>query len=62
MCNPISKKNEPAEYIEKEIQKLKQYKINYYTGHCTGEFAFNILKNELNNEMNRISTAMIINM
>ena len=60
MCNPVSKKNESEIYIRNEIERLKEKNIVYYTGHCTGDYAFSLFKSELKNKINKISTGMII--
>lgn len=60
MCNPISKKNESEIFIKKEIVDLKKRNIIYYTGHCTGEFALTLFKNEIMDRVIKISTGMKI--
>ncbi|MDD7281082.1 MAG: MBL fold metallo-hydrolase [Erysipelotrichaceae bacterium] len=45
----------------KEIgNELKNYKTIYYTGHCTGEYAFDLLKEILGNQLVYMHSASII--
>ncbi|MGM9947988.1 MBL fold metallo-hydrolase [Floccifex sp.] len=41
--------------------ELKKHKCIYYTGHCTGDFAYKILKNQLQNQIHKLETGKIIN-
>jgi len=50
-----------GEYTEEEIEtirqtarELKNYKTRYYTGHCTGKPAFEIMKEILENQIEYI--------
>lgn len=60
MYNPISKKNENEKIINEEIIALKNRDIKYYTGHCTGELAFDLFKNEFGEKIKKINTGMKI--
>lgn len=60
MCNPVSQKNESLIHINDEINKLKMKNIRYYTGHCTGDFAFSIFKEAFKDNVKKLSTGMRI--
>lgn len=60
MCNPVNKKNEKEEIIREEIEAIKKYDTNLYTGHCTGSFAFGLFTEELGNKVHKLSTGMRI--
>ena len=42
---------EEIETIKQTAYELKQYKTKYYTGHCTGETAFEIMREILGNQI-----------
>lgn len=58
LCNPANKKNEDAAAVEKLGGKLAEYGIRYYTGHCTGDVSFNILKKAIGDRIEVLSTGM----
>lgn len=60
MCNPLSNKKESELFVKNEITKLNNKNITYYTGHCTGNFAFKLFKNEFGNSFNKLSSGMRI--
>lgn len=60
LFNPVSRKVEHADFISQIALKLKKYNMNYYTCHCTGQKAFQMLKKELNEQMHYLSTGEII--
>ena len=47
-----------SEQIVKLAQGLKATKTNFYTGHCTGEYAFNILKEQLGAQIEAIKSGL----
>lgn len=47
---------EPKEKVKEIAKELKSKNIILYTGHCTGEEAFNILKNEMKDSIKAIYT------
>lgn len=59
LTNPINGKKESDYYIKHQIGELKQRDATYYTGHCTGDFAFNLIKSEMKNQIQKLSTGMI---
>ena len=56
-----------SQYMDEDIQciqdiakDLKSRNSNYYTGHCTGEFAYSILKKYLNSQIHYMKTGSSI--
>ena len=49
-----------AELIRSTADALTEGNTVYYTGHCTGEYAFNCLKEILGDRLHRISGGMTI--
>ncbi len=47
-----------SEQIVKLAQGLKVTKTKFYTGHCTGEYAFNILKEQLGAQIEAIKSGL----
>ena len=45
---------EEIETIKQTAYELKKYKTKYYTGHCTGEMAFGIMKEILEEQIEYI--------
>ena len=60
LCNPSTKRHEDGKYLDHLAEKLKQLKINVYSGHCTGKFALNYLKEKLGNMCHEINTGIEI--
>ncbi len=58
LFNPLSRTNETISIIEETAEKLQGNDIRFYTGHCTGEFAYQILRNKLGERIQRLSTGM----
>jgi 7,8-dihydropterin-6-yl-methyl-4-(beta-D-ribofuranosyl)aminobenzene 5'-phosphate synthase len=58
--NPISKKNESPEYIEKLTLALGETNTLFYTGHCTGEDNFLDVKGWMGNKIQTLNTGEII--
>lgn len=57
-CDPISRKHESDENLQQFVNYFNNEKIQLYTGHCTGDYSFNFLKEKLGNKIQRISTGM----
>lgn len=57
-CNPVSKQNEDNKALDEFANYFSDKDIKLYTGHCTGEYAFNYLKKQLGNKIHQISTGM----
>jgi len=58
LFNPVSKINDSDEYLDYLINRLKDMDIIIYTGHCTGKYALNYMKNKLGNKIQEINTGM----
>ncbi len=61
LYNPITKRYESDDFIRELGKSLSKNRVsNYYTGHCTGEKAYQILKKELNSKIGDLKTGTII--
>jgi 7,8-dihydropterin-6-yl-methyl-4-(beta-D-ribofuranosyl)aminobenzene 5'-phosphate synthase len=60
MFNPMSKVTEEEVKIYETAEKLMGNNIMFYTGHCTGDVAFQILHNKLGERITQIATGMKI--
>ena len=49
--DPVLKRNQLIDLAK----KLKQYNTHYYTGHCTGEGQYLVMKEVLQNQLDEIS-------
>ena len=52
--------DEDIQCIQDIAKDLKSRNSNYYTGHCTGEFAYSILKKYLNSQIHYMKTGSSI--
>jgi 7,8-dihydropterin-6-yl-methyl-4-(beta-D-ribofuranosyl)aminobenzene 5'-phosphate synthase len=59
--NPINKKHESDENLQQFVDYFKNQDIQLYTGHCTGDYAFNFIKAQLGDKIHKISTGMQLN-
>ncbi|MGL5439271.1 MAG: MBL fold metallo-hydrolase [Filifactoraceae bacterium] len=59
---PSLKKSEDDKLIEAIGKELKNGKSYYFTGHCTGENAFRLLKDKLGERISHISTGLVISL
>jgi 7,8-dihydropterin-6-yl-methyl-4-(beta-D-ribofuranosyl)aminobenzene 5'-phosphate synthase len=57
--NPISKKNESRDYIEKLSDEMLGIDSVFYTGHCTGEANFNLMQEKLGVKIQTMKTGDI---
>ena len=48
-------------YLDSLINELKGLDITVYTGHCTGKFALDYMKEKLGNMIQEINTGMVLN-
>lgn len=55
LYNPVSKKTESNELVQKIAEQLKDSSTRYFTCHCTGNKAFEILKGVLSNKISYLS-------
>jgi 7,8-dihydropterin-6-yl-methyl-4-(beta-D-ribofuranosyl)aminobenzene 5'-phosphate synthase len=58
--NPISKKNESPEYIDKLAVALGETDPVFYTGHCTGENNFRYIKGWMSRKIKTMNTGEVI--
>ena len=56
LYNPISKKHESKELIDKIAERLNDGETRYYTCHCTGQRAYCIMKEKLKDNLQHLST------
>ena len=60
LYNPVSKKHESKELVNKIAERLNDGKTCYYTCHCTGQWAYCIMKEKLKYNVKHLSTGDII--
>ncbi len=56
LYNPVSKKHESKELVDKITERLDDGKTCYYTCHCTGQWAYSIMKEKLKDSLQHLST------
>ena len=56
LYNPISKKHESKELVDKIAERLNDGGTCYYTCHCTGQWAYGIMKETLKDNLEHLST------
>ena len=61
LSNPRTKKHESREYLDFLIKNINIKNIVIYTGHCTGKYAYDYLKNGLKDKIQEINTGMELN-
>lgn len=62
LFNPTSKKYESDELITSIARELNTLDCNFYTCHCTGTKAYQIMKNELKDKLDYLSAGMVVEM
>jgi 7,8-dihydropterin-6-yl-methyl-4-(beta-D-ribofuranosyl)aminobenzene 5'-phosphate synthase len=55
LFNPPTKVNESKEYLDYLVKWLKDADITIYTGHCTGKYSLQYLKENLGNKIKEIN-------
>ncbi|WP_287594655.1 MBL fold metallo-hydrolase [Clostridium sp.] len=60
LFNPVNKKSESLEFISDIAKNLNNKNTIFYTCHCTGNKAFNILKENLKDKIMYLSTGQVI--
>ena len=58
LFNPTTKKNESNEYLDYLLKELENIDFIVYTGHCTGKYALNYMKEKLGDKIQEINTGM----
>ncbi len=51
-----------AAYLQQVANVLQRFPTRYYTGHCTGETAYQFLKPYLQNRLERLSSGMVLDL
>ena len=60
LYNPATKSTEPPEIIHQLANELSAHDVVFYTGHCTGRKAFEIMRNSLGDKLQYFSTGTIV--
>ena len=60
LYNPISKKHESKELVDKIAERLNDGETHYYTCHCTGQWAYSVMKDKLQDSLQHLSTGQEI--
>jgi 7,8-dihydropterin-6-yl-methyl-4-(beta-D-ribofuranosyl)aminobenzene 5'-phosphate synthase len=58
LYNPITKLHEDKKALDEITHELKKLNIKVYTGHCTGKYSMNYMKEKLGNMFKEINTGM----
>ena len=56
LYNPVYKKHKEKELVDKIAERLEGGKTCYYTCHCTGKWAYSIMKERLKDSLHHLST------
>ena len=56
LYNPISKKHESKELVDKIAERLDDGITHYYTCHCTGQWAYGTMKERLKDNLQHLTT------
>ena len=56
LYNPISKKHESKDLVQKIADRLNDSVTSYYTCHCTGQWAYSFMKEKLKDNLKHLST------
>lgn len=62
LYNPVNKIAEPPEVVQQLASELSAHDAVFYTGHCTGDKAFNSMSNSMGEKLNRLTTGAVIKM
>jgi len=60
LYNPATKSTEPQEVLQRLSDELSTHNVVFYTGHCTGSKAFDIMSNSLGDKVQYFSTGTIV--
>jgi len=58
--NPVSRRNESKEYLERLTSEIEEYDSVFYTGHCTGLANFSLLKRGLGAKIQSMNCGEVI--
>ena len=58
LCNPGTKKHESNDYLDYLAEEIRKMEIRIFTGHCTGKYAINYMKEKLGSAIQEINTGM----
>lgn len=61
LCNPSTKQHESDEYLDFLVNEIRKMNIIIYTGHCTGKYPADYLKEKLGEKIQKINTGMRLN-
>jgi len=60
LYNPANKTVEPPEVVQRLINELSVYDTIFYTGHCTGNKAFERMRDSMGEKVQYLSTGTVI--
>jgi len=60
LYNPASKTAEPPEIVQQLVNELSTYDTVFYTGHCTGNKAFNSMHDRMGKKLKHLTTGSVI--
>ncbi|MCL2436461.1 MAG: MBL fold metallo-hydrolase [Clostridiales bacterium] len=60
LYNPANKTVEPPEVIDRLIDALSVHDTVFYTGHCTGNEAFERMRDRMGEKIQALSTGMVV--
>lgn len=60
LYNPVTKTTESMEVTQQLAKELSMYETIYYTGHCTGNKAFEIIRSIMGDKIQYLSTGSIV--
>ena len=60
LYNPANKTAEPPPVVQRLADELSKHDAVFYTGHCTGEKAFNSMRGSMGEKLKRLTTGEVI--
>jgi 7,8-dihydropterin-6-yl-methyl-4-(beta-D-ribofuranosyl)aminobenzene 5'-phosphate synthase len=61
LCNPVTKSTDPPKILQQLAMDLSAYDdVIFYTGHCTGNNAFERMRNSMGEKIQHLSTGAMI--
>lgn len=52
----------PKDYLLSLIEELKKFNCNFYTGHCTGERNFQVIKKDMGEALKGMNTGLVLHL